>query len=58
MKIKLTPPKHATFLIAIALGVLAVLLQIVPDFGFRQYTFALAIAGLALLGLGNLIERM
>jgi hypothetical protein len=56
--IKLTPPKHLTFWIAIGLGVLAVLLQIVPDFGFHQYTFALAIAGLAILGLGNLIKSL
>jgi hypothetical protein len=56
--IKLTPPKHATFLVAIALGVIAVLLQVIPDFGFQQYTFALAIAGLALLAIGNLIKNL
>ncbi len=58
MRIKLTPPKHPTFIIAIALGVLAILLQLLPDFGLRQYTFDLAIIGLALLGLGNLIEQL
>jgi hypothetical protein len=56
--IKLTPPKHPTFWIAIALGVIAILLQVVPDFGFHQYTFALAIAGLALLAFGNLIKSL
>ncbi len=55
---KLTPPKHPTFWIAIGLGVLALLLQIIPDFGLRQYTFALAIAGLVLLALGNLIKDL
>jgi hypothetical protein len=56
--IKLTPPKHPTFWIAIGLGVLALLLQIVPDFGLHQFTFALAIAGLVLLALGNLIRSL
>ena len=56
--IKLTPPKHPTFWIAIGLGVLALLLQIIPDFGFHQYTFILAIAGLVLLALGNLIKSL
>ena len=56
--IKLTPPKHVTFYIAIALGVLAVLLQFIPDFGFHQYTFPLAVTGLALLALGNLIRSL
>jgi len=56
--IKLTAPKHPTFWIAIGLGVLAVLLQVIPDFGFHQYTFAVAIAGLALLALGNLIKNL
>lgn len=56
--IKLTPPKHPTFWIAIGLGVLALLLQIIPDFGFHQFTFTLAIAGLVLLALGNLIKSL
>ena len=56
--VKLTPPKHITFWIAIGLGVLAILLQIIPDFGFHQYTFALAATGLALLALGNLIKSL
>jgi hypothetical protein len=56
--IKLTPPKHPTFWIAIALGVIAVILQVVPDFGLQHYTFALAIAGLTLLGMGNLIRKL
>lgn len=56
--VKLTPPKHITFWIAITLGVLAILLQIIPDFGFHQFTFALAVAGLALLALGNLIRSL
>jgi hypothetical protein len=55
--IKFTPPKHATFLIAIALGAIAVLLQLIPDFGWRQYAFPLAIIGLILLALGNLIKN-
>ena len=54
--VKLTPPKHVTFIIAIALGAIAVLLQIIPDFGLHQYTFVLAMTGLALLALGNLIK--
>jgi hypothetical protein len=56
--IKLTAPKHITFWIAIGLGVLAVILQVVPDFGLHQYTFVLAITGLAVLGLGNLIKSL
>jgi hypothetical protein len=56
--IKLTPPKHLTFWIAIGLGVLALILQVVPDFGLHQYTFALAITGLAILGLGNLVKSL
>jgi hypothetical protein len=56
--LKLTPPKHLTFWIAIGIGVLAILLQVIPDFGFHQYTFALAMVGLALLALGNLIKSL
>jgi hypothetical protein len=56
--VKLTPPKHITFWIAIALGVLALLLQVIPDFGFHQYTFALAATGLGLLALGNLVKSL
>jgi hypothetical protein len=56
--IKLTPPKHPTFIIAIVLGAIAVLLQVIPDFGFHQYTFPVAMIGLALLALGNLIENL
>jgi hypothetical protein len=55
---KLTPPKKITFAIGIILGVIAVILQVVPDFGFQRYTFALAVIGLFLLALGNLIERL
>jgi hypothetical protein len=55
---KLTPPKKITFGFAIFLGVIAVILQVVPDFGFHQYTFAFAMIGLFLLALGNLIERL
>jgi hypothetical protein len=55
---KLTPPKKITFGIAIFLGVIAVILQLVPDFGFHQYTFALAVIGLFLLAIGNLIENL
>jgi VIT1/CCC1 family predicted Fe2+/Mn2+ transporter len=58
LKMKLTPPKHPTFIAAIVLGVIAVILQIVPDFGLHQYTFALAVVGFALLALGNLIENL
>ena len=55
---KLTPPKKFTFGVAILLGVIAVILQLIPDFGFHQYTFALAMIGLFLLALGNLIENL
>jgi drug/metabolite transporter (DMT)-like permease len=55
---KLTAPKKITFGVAILLGVIAVVLQVVPDFGLHQYTLALAIVGLFLLALGNLIERL
>ena len=55
---KLTPPKHTTFIIAIILGVIAVILQLVPSLGLQQYTFLLAMVGLYLLALGNLIERL
>lgn len=56
--IKFTPPKHPTFIIAIGLGAIAVVLAVIPDFGLHQYTFPLAMVGLALLALGNLIERL
>jgi hypothetical protein len=56
--LKLTPPKHLTFWIAIGIGMLAILLQVIPDFGFHQYTFALAVTGLALLALGHLIKSL
>jgi hypothetical protein len=56
--IKFTPPKHTTFLVAIALGAIAILLQLIPDFGLQQYTFPIAMIGLALLALGNLITRL
>jgi hypothetical protein len=55
---KLTPPKHPTFLIGISLGVIAVILQFVPALGLQQLTFPLAMLGLVLLALGNLIERL
>jgi uncharacterized membrane protein YcaP (DUF421 family) len=56
--IKFTPPKHPTFIIAIALGAIAILLAIIPDFGLHQYTFPLAMVGLTLLALGNLIKSL
>jgi hypothetical protein len=37
---------------------LALILQVVPDFGLHQFPFALAIAGLVLLALGNLIKSL
>jgi small-conductance mechanosensitive channel len=51
---KLTPPTNVTYGISLLLGVLAIVLGILTGFATSTY---LALAGLALLALGNYLEK-
>lgn len=53
---KLNKPKVITWLIAVILGVLAIIALLIPT--FSSYAVWLALAGLALLALGNAVKGL
>jgi hypothetical protein len=57
-KMKLNPPKVITWWIAVILGVLALLGYLKTIAPLTPYAFWLAIAGLALLAVANLVKGL
>jgi heme/copper-type cytochrome/quinol oxidase subunit 1 len=55
---KLTPPKHITFWIAVVLAVLGVLATLVTIPVLSGFAFWLVVIGFVLLALGNLVDGL
>jgi hypothetical protein len=55
---KLSAPKMVTFIVGVALGVIALLFQFVPAIGAGQYAFVVAILSIAVLVLGNIVKGL
>jgi hypothetical protein len=59
-KKKLSPPKNITYLIAVVLGVIGILMQygIVSFAGLAQYSTAMIVLGFVLLALAALVKGL
>ena len=59
-EMKLSPPKNITYLIAVIVGLLGILLEysIVSFSGLQQYSTEMIILGFVLLALGSLLKGL
>jgi len=55
---KLSAPKTITFIVGVVLGVLAVIFAVVPALGAEKYALIVAILGVAVLALGNIVKGL
>ncbi len=55
---QLSAPKMVTFIVGVALGLLAVIFAIVPALGAEKYALIVAIIGIVVLALGNLVKGL